>query len=484
MSVSNSHGQTVSSRGNLIRIGFGQKDISYGDTLGAWNDQSVTISSVSGSGYSYSRYFDHFSTPQASYFLKKYESWYSSIYISTWHGERQVEKEGSLKGIRFGETGAGWDVLPPFMIDRTKIIAAQNGNWLISGNFGNAFVYNNDTLTIISPWEPSGPNQTMTERMTSIIGKVNDRYLAATRNISNIYDYYLISLDHSPYIDSSTSTRITITNTGDVHGYSVAVGIKKIANDLYAVLKEYGQGIDIYSFSDTTLSYQKTLLKDEIFVHRISNSLWDFRNGMLYNYNGFNLIRYEFRNADTSFVNKKVLLDSLNDSFHNQESNFGIDKNLRYAAKIVRTPGKTGQDTLKIFDIDKSQFISSISLGSINGAFKPVVDSPYVYVHQILEKHTGINDDKGRIIKEYALTAYPNPFNSAVKISFTLPEDQNAELNIYDLLGRKVASLVNGQVKKGSHEILFDANHLSSGIYLYTLRSGSYVKTNKLILLK
>ena len=100
----------------------------------------------------------------------------------------------------------------------------------------------------------------------------------------------------------------------------------------------------------------------------------------------------------------------------------------------------------------------------------------------------------------YLSQNYPNPFNPTTKISFVIPnevknlshsrnteyysEKQNVTLKVYDVLGREVATLVNEQKPAGSYEAPFDASKLSSGIYFYRLKAGSFVETKKMILIK
>jgi hypothetical protein len=79
---------------------------------------------------------------------------------------------------------------------------------------------------------------------------------------------------------------------------------------------------------------------------------------------------------------------------------------------------------------------------------------------------------------------YPNPFNPSTRIQFVLPSRNFVTLKVYDLIGRDVATLVNGFKEAGSHEVLFDASHLPSGIYLYRITTDKFVETKKLVLIK
>jgi outer membrane protein assembly factor BamB len=82
------------------------------------------------------------------------------------------------------------------------------------------------------------------------------------------------------------------------------------------------------------------------------------------------------------------------------------------------------------------------------------------------------------------LQNYPNPFNPSTKIEFKIPVAGLANLKVYDLLGREVTTLLNKVLQPGNYAIDFDASTLSSGIYFYALRAGTFISTKKMILLK
>ena len=79
---------------------------------------------------------------------------------------------------------------------------------------------------------------------------------------------------------------------------------------------------------------------------------------------------------------------------------------------------------------------------------------------------------------------YPNPFNPSTTIEFSLPASSQVSLMVYDLLGREVATLVNGRLDAGLHSMQFDGSQLTSGIYMYRLQAGDQVQTRKLMLIK
>ena len=79
---------------------------------------------------------------------------------------------------------------------------------------------------------------------------------------------------------------------------------------------------------------------------------------------------------------------------------------------------------------------------------------------------------------------YPNPFNPETVINYSLPNDGDASMVIYDMLGREVATLFNGPQKAGTYDLRFDGSSLSSGIYIYRLKAEGKVLTRMLTLIK
>ena len=80
---------------------------------------------------------------------------------------------------------------------------------------------------------------------------------------------------------------------------------------------------------------------------------------------------------------------------------------------------------------------------------------------------------------------YPNPFNPSTTISYTLDSSTNVRLNVYDITGRKVATLVNGRQAAGAQEVRFDASSLASGVYIYRLQTATGANlTKKMVLIK
>ncbi|MFQ6113488.1 MAG: FlgD immunoglobulin-like domain containing protein [bacterium] len=102
----------------------------------------------------------------------------------------------------------------------------------------------------------------------------------------------------------------------------------------------------------------------------------------------------------------------------------------------------------------------------------------------------GVKEDIASIPKKYELSQnYPNPFNPETSINFTIPSNQEVKLDIYDLLGKRVKTLLNRKMEAGMHTIAWDGTNdsgqtVASGTYFYQLRTKGFKKTKKMVLIR
>ena len=93
--------------------------------------------------------------------------------------------------------------------------------------------------------------------------------------------------------------------------------------------------------------------------------------------------------------------------------------------------------------------------------------------------------DTEQLPTEFSLSQnYPNPFNPATEINFSLPEASHVKLEIFNIMGQKVAVPVNKYLEAGHHSVAWDGSNLSSGVYFYRIQAGDVVDTKKMVLLK
>ncbi|RJP61783.1 MAG: T9SS C-terminal target domain-containing protein, partial [Ignavibacteriales bacterium] len=100
------------------------------------------------------------------------------------------------------------------------------------------------------------------------------------------------------------------------------------------------------------------------------------------------------------------------------------------------------------------------------------------------ETSTGV-ESEGKTPNDYMLwQSYPNPFNPTTVIQYQLPKSSSVTLKLYDILGREVSTLVNETQDAGMYKYKLNASNLSSGVYLYQLKAGTFTMTKKITLIK
>lgn len=123
------------------------------------------------------------------------------------------------------------------------------------------------------------------------------------------------------------------------------------------------------------------------------------------------------------------------------------------------------------------------SLGSVdkvfanNKIFKKYFDSNFTTV-------TGVHDEVNTVKTFDLFQNYPNPFNPSTNIKYSVPSTQRITIKVFNVLGQTVKTLVDEIKSRGTHEVVFDAGKLSSGIYFYELKSADNSIVKKLILAK
>lgn len=124
--------------------------------------------------------------------------------------------------------------------------------------------------------------------------------------------------------------------------------------------------------------------------------------------------------------------------------------------------------------------VDSTIISSINGPFKLTIDGSAV----------SVNKEKLLIPDKFVLYSnYPNPFNPSTNISYQLPNQSHVLVQIYDILGNKIKTLVNESQSPGKKTVLWDGINdlgmkMSGGVYIYQIHSGDFTDTRKMLLLK
>jgi|GEM_PF-7064910 len=180
----------------------------------------------------------------------------------------------------------------------------------------------------------------------------------------------------------------------------------------------------------------------------------------------------------SEFINASIKIAYENTTFYTEGSLIVTPlKNYSYSSKDTYFDYSLGTNIVRTLERFYQSSYSSASgsyIPSSGEAGKLIAGNP------IELKGTG-----EKIPSAYALEQnYPNPFNPSTTIRFALPKAANVLLKVYDAAGRDAAVLVNGYMEAGYKSVDFNASGLSSGLYLYRLQAGEFVRTGKMMLMK
>jgi hypothetical protein len=263
-------------------------------------------------------------------------------------------------------------------------------------------------------------------------------------------------------LDNADTTDNGLNNIyGNVQGSNVYDLYNNTVDHIYAQNNDWGV-------------YDSTLIEDHIF-HGVDDSTLGLVTFMPF----ATTIPVELTSFTGTTSNGKVTLDWITATELNN-SGFEIEKR-----KTINERSEEWQSIGFVNGNGTSTEIHSYSFTDLN----PFVGSSYYRLKQIdfdgTFEYSNILEVTFGTVSEFALDQnYPNPFNPSTKINYSIKEKSNVELKIFDLLGGEVATLVNEEKSPGNYEVFFDASKLSSGVYLYTIKAGSFVQTRKMLLMK
>ncbi|MGE5431002.1 MAG: S8 family serine peptidase [Syntrophomonadaceae bacterium] len=177
-----------------------------------------------------------------------------------------------------------------------------------------------------------------------------------------------------------------------------------------------------------------------------------------------------FDNAVSSSASEQEALDA---KFSKLFAFINVKKDLGKAQEVLS-------------DIKKSN-LSDIYFSSRVEIAENLMGDPSAYSANKGEKqeNSGQSLENSGIVTEYALSQnYPNPFNPSTVINFEIPQASKVSLRVYDILGKEVATLVDGYKEMGRYSVQFNAKDIPSGMYIYEIRANNFIRSGKMLLLK
>lgn len=290
-----------------------------------------------------------------------------------------------------------------------------------------------------------------------------------------VQDWINIRINSNTYPQNGkTYWQRTITGTALFDSQSMNLNIAHNGNISYDI----GNGYAFYTYTESATGTSST----NAFSVNINESYWrwignnsnlstfvintEIINNSFCNYGG---TTYQYQNAKVVWAAASVIYGG----YYNQV----VDPNYWTAQGVMIKNGQVYGNV---------QFNGPV----INGSYGPDLvlhlnNGTDIFLHTLIDFPTSIIQDDNVNISEFELMQnYPNPFNSTTKVRYQLDERNFVTIKIYDVLGSEIETIVNEEVPAGLHEVNFNADKLSSGIFFYKLSAGNKSLTKKMILIK
>jgi hypothetical protein len=316
--------------------------------------------------------------------------------------------------------------------------------------------------------------------------------------IGNSHTYYN-DLPQLFYNLSLSGGHPVIKDASTIGGYTLeqhstnATTLEKISRGgwNYVVLQEQSQYpvIDFYRYG--SMYYSARLLDSLITLHGSRTALymtWGYRNGGRQTING---------HSSPDFVDYFQMQDSVTSSYTMLAERLSA---VLVPAGNAWAAARTIDTTLNLWQNDNYHptlvgsylaacvfYATFFNESPVGLTYTAGLDSGQAAFLQSMAEQatTVIAEGPAGMPSSFELPQnYPNPFNAQTKIAYTLTQRSEVSIDIFDILGCKIAQLSEGSQGTGNHEITWDAAGFSSGIYFYRLTAGDFRQTRRMLLLK
>lgn len=329
---------------------------------------------------------------------------------------------------------------------------------------GSTFMSNKNSV-VLTPFVSSGINDNLTvslgpfDKSGQLVNDVDFSIQYQTADSLNNKDYHIYYRDSNGLPDPYTmDTKL------DTLAHSVAFN-----KDQNLYMDCNGQ----YLYVATESAFKRNA---DIFVF-ISDSMRSLqpapqmKNGKVAGWSAY-LFNKSSDNSTEWFGNRGYIASSagnnLLEGVIDLKAQFGSIPQHLYVSVAAYKPQKGGRLIDQIPDGNGNQNIESAEFYS------------YDYVNVVTNIDSGSKQPDQFVLQQN----YPNPFNPVTQISYSIPKQVRVTLSVYNLLGQKVATIIDKYQSAGTYDVIFDASKLTSGVYFYRLKAGDYVETRSMTVLK
>jgi PKD repeat protein len=364
----------------------------------------------------------------------------------------------------------------PTMMGGGGCSPVANANFSGSPTSGTAPLAVN--FTDLSTGSPTSWSWTFGDGGTSTAQNPSHTYSAAGS--------YNVALTVTNACGNDTETKNGYINVGSGGGYTTIT-----FDNFESGMGTYADGgNDMSRYTGGTYAWQGVAAAD---IQDNSGTASSFYHRGSYNVTAYNTLQVEFYfRAQSMETNENFWVQYYNGSAWQTVANYvsgtSFSNGVFYIATVTLSRSTyTFPTNARIrFMCDASDNNDDVYIDAITfrGSASASAQSPQIA--RVGEDPGTIDEARTSALPERSLFLQnaPNPFNPSTTISFELPEDSHVMLVVFDVTGRKVATLVDEHRGAGPHSVRFDASSLSSGVYFYRLRAGDVVEQKRMVLLK
>jgi hypothetical protein len=335
-----------------------------------------------------------------------------------------------------------------------------------------------------------------------------DSYKEFQKNIADIHDGIDIVSVH--FYNDGDQERFGIYGTDNAGLLNL---VKQITDSLGKILYvgEYGD-VSPYITKDSKALFSQSVLNKivELNIPLSSPWVWEFYQSNTYTYTSFNLepgytdlIIEKIKDANLKLGNSVPSLQAPDTTSPQVVLTWPLEGATMDTTQLINAVASDNNGSIaKVEILVDHNVVTSVTKPPYQVQYKTKLLSAGEHLIEavaydtsgnaakyaanvIMPVATSVEKTNKNIPNMYVLNQnYPNPFNPSTSINYQLPVTGHVTLKVYDIIGREVASLVDEVKAAGNYNIKFNGSALSSGVYFYRLRSGAFVETKKLILMK
>lgn len=362
-----------------------------------------------------------------------------------------------------------WQNIKTFNSPHVNLAVDESVSGTVYISAGRNLYYSTDygnTLTLIKSFDRviTGIYKKPNQAITYVAFK---HKIISVDNSGNILPNFNVNIPINKYLSLyPLKVGYSWTYKTEFHDYSVSNPCSDTTYYRISIVgEEYFDSVKYYKFSDN--SYRRI----------------DTTTGLVYTRSNISGTAYEdvifdlaWTDGDTTnFEGSKPTIVKVCETDTSLNSSYLFKKSFEYYEMF-----SGGEETF----VENIGFVSTASCFDFGSAVTTLmgwVRDGVVYGDTTL---VGVDDEYNNQFNYSLSQNYPNPFNPVTNINFSIPTTENVTLKVYDILGKEVATLVNGELLAGNHSIQFSGENLSSGLYVYQLKTDNYFAAKKMLLIK